>query len=136
MPNLDILIEARAVEKFYQAPDGSRIQVIAPLSLTILSGQIVALLGPSGSGKSTLLRMLSGLSRPSAGTVLWSGQDREPGNLAIVFQSFALFPWLTVQANVEAPLQARGIPAAEREIRSHKALDVVGLDGFESAYPK
>jgi NitT/TauT family transport system ATP-binding protein len=136
MPNQDILIEARAVEKFYQAPDGSRIQVIAPLDLTIRSGQIVALLGPSGSGKSTLLRMLSGLSRPSAGTVLWSGQDREPGNLAIVFQSFALFPWLTVQNNVEAPLQARGIPPAEREIRSHKALDVVGLDGFESAYPK
>jgi len=136
MPNQDILIEARAVEKFYQAPDGIRIQVIAPLDLTIRSGQIVALLGPSGSGKSTLLRMLSGLSRPSAGTVLWSGQDREPGNLAIVFQSFALFPWLTVQNNVEAPLQARGIPPAEREIRSHKALDVVGLDGYESAYPK
>jgi NitT/TauT family transport system ATP-binding protein len=136
MPNQDILIEAHAVEKFYQAPDGSRIQVIAPLDLTILSGQIVALLGPSGSGKSTLLRMLSGLSRPSAGTVLWSGQEGEPGNLAIVFQSFALFPWLTVQNNVEAPLQARGVRPAEREIRSHKALDVVGLDGYESAYPK
>ncbi len=96
----------------------------------------MALLGPSGSGKSTLLRMLSGLSRPSAGSVLWSGQDQNPGNLAIVFQSFALFPWLTVQANVEAPLQARGVAPAEREQRSHKALDVVGLDGFESAYPK
>jgi NitT/TauT family transport system ATP-binding protein len=136
IPAMEVLIEARAVEKFYQAPDSSRIQVIAPLDLAINSGQIVALLGPSGSGKSTLLRMLSGLSRPSAGSVLWSGQDSNPGNLAIVFQSFALFPWLTVQANVEAPLQARGIPAAEREIRSHKALDVVGLDGFESAYPK
>ena len=136
MSGHDVLIEARAVEKFYQAPDGSRIQVIAPLDLCINEGEIVALLGPSGSGKSTLLRMLSGLSRPSAGTVLWSGQDCNPGNLAIVFQSFALFPWLTVQANVEAPLQARGVGAAEREKRSHKALDVVGLDGFESAYPK
>ncbi len=132
----DVLIEARAVEKFYQAPDGNRIQVIAPLNLTIHADEIVALLGPSGSGKSTLLRMLSGLSSPSAGTVLWSGQGNNPGNLAIVFQSFALFPWLTVQANVEAPLQARGIDPADRETRSHKALDVVGLDGFESAYPK
>jgi NitT/TauT family transport system ATP-binding protein len=136
MQGQDVLIEARSVEKFYEASDGSRIQVIAPLDLSINSGQIVALLGPSGSGKSTLLRMLSGLSRPSGGAVLWSGQDRNPGNLAIVFQSFALFPWLTVQANVEAPLQARGIGPAEREKRSHKALDVVGLDGFESAYPK
>ena len=92
IPAMEVLIEARAVEKFYQAPDSSRIQVIAPLDLSINSGQIVALLGPSGSGKSTLLRMLSGLSRPSAGSVLWSGQDSNPGNLAIVFQSFALFP--------------------------------------------
>jgi NitT/TauT family transport system ATP-binding protein len=132
-----VLIEAVAVEKFYQAPGENRIQVIAPLDLAICSGQIVALLGPSGSGKSTLLRMLTGLSQPSAGKILRNGVERrDAGNLAIVFQSFALFPWLTVQENVEAPLEARGIAKAERAERSRHALDVVGLDGFEAAYPK
>ncbi len=131
------LIEAIAIEKFYQAPGENRIQVIAPLNLCIHAGQIVALLGPSGSGKSTLLRMLTGLSQPSAGKILRNGQERkEAGNLAIVFQSFALFPWLTVQENVEAPLEAQGVPKEARAERSRRALDVVGLDGFEAAYPK
>jgi NitT/TauT family transport system ATP-binding protein len=131
-----ILIQAVAVEKFYQTPDEKRIQVIAPLDLSICEGQIVALLGPSGSGKSTLLRMLTGLSQPSAGKILHNGKEQPPDNLAIVFQSFALFPWLTVQQNVEAPLEARGVAAPERAERSRKALDTVGLDGFEAAYPK
>lgn len=131
------LIEAVDVEKFYEAPGEKRIQVIAPLSLSIHPGQIVALLGPSGSGKSTLLRMLTGLSQPSAGKILRNGvEKKDAGNLAIVFQSFALFPWLTVQENVEAPLEARGVEKAERAERSRKALDTVGLDGFEAAYPK
>jgi NitT/TauT family transport system ATP-binding protein len=130
------LIQATAVEKFYPAPDGHRIQVIAPLDITIYSGQILALLGPSGSGKSTLLRILTGLSKPSGGKVQWDGQDARPDHLAIVFQSFALFPWLTVQENVEAPLEARGVPPEQRAERSRQALDVVGLDGFEGAYPK
>src|ERR1035438_4454999 len=130
------LIEAKQIEKFYEGPDGSRIQVIAPLDLSVYAGGIVALLGPSGSGKSTLLRMLSGLSKPSSGTVVWNGGQAQPGNVAIVFQSFALFPWLTVQENVEAPLEARGVPGDAREARSHRALDMVGLDGFEGAYPK
>ncbi|HVW10764.1 MAG TPA: nitrate/sulfonate/bicarbonate ABC transporter ATP-binding protein [Bryobacteraceae bacterium] len=136
MVNGQSLIEARAVEKFYPAPDGHRIQVIAPLDITVHSGQILALLGPSGSGKSTLLRMLTGLSKPSSGEIKWNGLGTRPSNLAIVFQSFALFPWLTVQENVEAPLEARGVMAEERAERSRKALDVVGLDGFEAAYPK
>ncbi|HVW87726.1 MAG TPA: ATP-binding cassette domain-containing protein, partial [Bryobacteraceae bacterium] len=127
-----VLIHAIGIEKFYSGPDDSRIQVIAPLDLEIRAGQIVALLGPSGSGKSTLLRMLTGLSKPSAGEVVRAGK----GNLAIVFQSFALFPWLTVQANVEAPLEALGIARSERAGRSRRALDIVGLDGFEAAYPK
>ena len=131
------LIEALAIEKFYEAPGENRIQVIAPLDLAIRPGQIVALLGPSGSGKSTLLRMLTGLSQPSAGKILRNGvETKDPGNLAIVFQSFALFPWLTVQENVEAPLEARGVNKIERAERSRRALDVVGLDGFEAAYPK
>jgi NitT/TauT family transport system ATP-binding protein len=130
------LIEAAAIEKFYPAPDGHRIQVIAPLDLSVHPGQILALLGPSGSGKSTLLRILAGLSKPSSGKVRWTGKEENPSNLAIVFQSFALFPWLTVQENVEAPLEARGVAEEERAERSRRALDTVGLDGFEGAFPK
>jgi NitT/TauT family transport system ATP-binding protein len=132
------IIQARAVEKFYVQPDGNRIEVIAPTDLEVHPGKIVALLGPSGSGKSTLLRMLTGLSVPSSGEVLWHGEpiERHPPNVAIVFQSFALFPWLNVLENVEAPLEARGIGAIERRKRALKMLDTVGLDGFETAYPK
>jgi NitT/TauT family transport system ATP-binding protein len=134
----DAIIQASKVEKFYGEHDSSSIPVIAPTDLAIETGQILALLGPSGSGKSTLLRMLTGLTQPSAGEVLWHGQpirDCSP-NVAIVFQSFALFPWLTVFENVEAPLKARGVNAFERRKRSLKILDTVGLDGFEQAYPK
>src|SRR6202166_4874921 len=132
------IMEARKREKFYPQPDGSRIQVIAPTDLAVYPGQIIALLGPSGCGKSTLLRMLTGLSPASAGGVLWHGQPvrGESPNVAIVFQSFALFPWLTVLENVEAPLEARGMAALERRTRALRTIDAVGLDGFESAYPK
>ena len=132
------IIEARKLEKSYPQPDGSRIQVIAPTDLAIYPGQILALLGPSGCGKSTLLRMLTGLSPASGGAVYWHGQpvrDESP-NVGIVFQSFALFPWLTVLENVEAPLEARGTPPIERHKRSLRIVDAVGLDGFETAYPK
>lgn len=134
----DPIIQARAVEKFYVQPDGNRIEVIAPTDLEVKPGQIVALLGPSGSGKSTLLRILTGLSQPSSGEVLWHGEpvNGHPPNVAIVFQSFALFPWLNVLENVEAPLEARKVGAIERRKRALKVLDTVGLDGFESAYPK
>lgn len=130
------LIEARNISKSYDGADHSRIQVIAPLSLSIEAGEIVSLLGPSGSGKSTLLRILTGLSQPTEGTVLWNGTAERASNISIVFQSFALFPWLTVEQNVEAPLEARGLPKAQREERSRSVLDTVGLDGFEAAYPK
>jgi NitT/TauT family transport system ATP-binding protein len=134
----DAIIEARQVQKFYGPPDGARIQVIAPTDLSIYTGEILALLGPSGSGKSTLLRMLTGLSIPSAGEVLRHGQPLHGPcqNVSIVFQSFALFPWLTVIENVEAPLKARGVGKIERTKRSLRILDTVGLDGFETAYPK
>jgi NitT/TauT family transport system ATP-binding protein len=134
----DAIIQARAVEKFYTQPDGNRIEVIAPTDLDVSAGKIIALLGPSGSGKSTFLRMLTGLSTPSSGEVLWHGQPvgNEPPNVAIVFQSFALFPWLNVLENVEAPLEARGVAPIERRKRALKILDTVGLDGFETAYPK
>ena len=134
----DAIIEAVAVEKSYPQPDGSRIQVVSPTSLAIEPGKIIALLGPSGCGKSTLLRMLTGLSQPTSGMIAWHGKplDGEMPNVAIVFQSFALFPWLTVIGNVEAPLEARGVPDVERHKRALRALDTVGLDGFEGAYPK
>jgi len=132
------IIRAERVEKYYAQPSENRIQVIAPTDLSVCAGEILALLGPSGSGKSTLLRMLTGLSTPSAGQVFWHDQPiatAEP-NVSIVFQSFALFPWLTVLENVEAPLQARGMDAAEQRRRGLKILDTVGLDGFQTAYPK
>ncbi|MGA2419933.1 MAG: nitrate/sulfonate/bicarbonate ABC transporter ATP-binding protein [Candidatus Acidiferrum sp.] len=132
------IIEARKLEKFYAQPDGTRIQVISATDLAVYPGKIIALLGPSGCGKSTLLRMLTGLSPSSAGEVYWHGQpvrDESP-NVSIVFQSFALFPWLTVLENVEAPLEARGMPTIERHKRALRIIDAVGLDGFESAYPK
>ena len=134
----EAIIEAVGLEKSYPQPDGTRVQVVGSTNLVVEAGKIVALLGPSGCGKSTLLRMLSGLSQPSAGTLLWHGKplDGQTPNVAIVFQSFALFPWLTVLQNVEAPLEARAVPAVERHKRALRTLDTVGLDGFETAYPK
>jgi NitT/TauT family transport system ATP-binding protein len=134
----EAIIEAVGIEKSYPQPDGTRILVVGSTNMLIEPGKIVALLGPSGSGKSTLLRMLTGLSTPTSGTILWHGKPlngRTP-NVAIVFQSFALFPWLTVLENVEAPLEAKGVPAVERRKRALRTLDTVGLDGFETAYPK
>jgi NitT/TauT family transport system ATP-binding protein len=134
----EAIIEARGIEKSFVQPDGGRVQIIAPLDLSIYSGTIVALLGASGCGKSTLLRILSGLAQPTSGEVLWNGRplSQVTPNVAIVFQSFALFPWLTVEENVEAPLLARGIEAAERRQRASVAISTVGLQGFEMAYPK
>jgi len=132
------IIRAERVEKYYAQPSENRIQVIAPTDLSVSAGEILALLGPSGSGKSTLLRMLTGLSMPSAGQVYWHEKPiaTAEANVSIVFQSFALFPWLTVLENVEAPLKARGMDAAEQRRRGLKILDTVGLDGFQAAYPK
>lgn len=134
----EAIIEARQIEKYYDQPHGIRVQVIAPTDLEVYPGTILALLGPSGSGKSTLLRMLTGLSEPSSGQVLWHGRslDGQVPNVAIVFQSFALYPWLPVLGNVEAPLEARSVPPIERRKRALRMLDTVGLDGFEMAYPK
>jgi len=132
------IIEAVGIEKSYPQADGTRIQVVGATDLVVEPGKIIALLGPSGCGKSTLLRMLTGLSQPTSGTLMWHGKplDGHTPNVAIVFQSFALFPWLTVLENVEAPLEAQGVPAVERHKRALRTLDTVGLDGFETAYPK
>jgi len=138
VPAVEPITEAVQVEKSFLQPDGRQIQVIAATDLSLEPNTITALLGPSGSGKSTLLRILTGLIQPTKGIVLWHGRplrDCAP-NLAIVFQSFALFPWLTVLDNVETPLLARGMSHFERHHRALRALHAVGLQGFESAYPK
>jgi NitT/TauT family transport system ATP-binding protein len=137
-PEEEAIIEARALEKSFPQPDGHNVQIIAPLDLSVYPGTIVALLGASGSGKSTLLRMLSGLTQPSSGEVLWHGRPLSETipNVAIVFQSFALFPWLTVFENVEAPLLARGMAEADRRRRALRSINTVGLKGFEDAFPK
>jgi NitT/TauT family transport system ATP-binding protein len=111
---------------------------VLDVSLRIKAGEFVCLLGPSGCGKSTLLRIVAGLNSATAGTVLYRGAPLQGVNphATIVFQSFALYPWLSVQANVEIALKARGVPAAERSERAVRLIDTVGLDGFESAYPR
>ncbi len=135
---IEPIIEGRAIEKSYPQPDGTRIQVVGLTDFAIEPGKIICLLGASGCGKSTLLRILCGLSKPSSGALFWHGKplDGQSLNVSIVFQSFALFPWLTVLENVEAPLEARGVGAVERRKRALRTLDTVGLDGFETAYPK
>ncbi len=135
---LEPIIEARQIEKAFDRPDGGQAEVIAGMDLRVEPGVITALLGPSGSGKSTLLRILTGLTPPTRGQVLWHGQPLAESNpnVAIVFQSFALFPWLTVLENVEVPLLARGMTHVERHRRALRTISTVGLRGFENAYPK
>ena len=132
------LLEVRGCRQAYHKDSNSDLIVLDDVNLTLQSGEIVGLLGRSGSGKSTLLRIVSGLLTPTAGDVLWRGQKLlgPADGVAMVFQSFALFPWLTVQENVELGLEALGVPRAERERRAEEAIDLIGLGGYESAYPK
>ena len=134
----DLLLDVRGCRQAYHKDASADLLVLDNVDLSLREGELVALLGRSGSGKSTLLRIIAGLLRPTAGEVLWHGRALEgpPEGVAMVFQSFALFPWLTVQANVELGLEARGIPRAERTKRALAAIDLIGLDGFENAYPK
>src|SRR5712691_11175771 len=131
-------LRAAGVSKTYRSPDHSGRLVLGPVDFTLREGEIVAILGKSGSGKSTFLRILAGLLPASEGRVEYRGQPvaAPVRGIAMVFQSFALFPWLTVLANVELGLEAQGVSAAERRRRAVDAIDVIGLDGFESAYPK
>jgi len=134
----DLIIAAESVTKTFTTPDSRALPVLDGVSFTLAEGEIVALLGKSGSGKSTLLRCVAGLIAPTSGTVSYRGTPLTGANpgVAMVFQTFALLPWLTVQQNVELGLEARAVPAAERADRALQAIDVIGLDGFESAYPK
>jgi NitT/TauT family transport system ATP-binding protein len=133
-----VIVEADSVTKTFTTPDGRALPVLDGISFTLAEGEIVALLGKSGSGKSTLLRCVAGLIAPSTGTVSYRGSPLTGANpgVAMVFQSFALLPWLTVQQNVELGLKAQGVAEDERRERALKAIDLIGLDGFEGAYPK
>jgi NitT/TauT family transport system ATP-binding protein len=132
------LLEIDSVRKAFPRPDGGEQLVLDGVNLRMNEGQIVGLLGRSGSGKSTLLRLIAGLSSPSAGSLAYHGKpiDGPPLGIAMVFQSFALFPWLTVYDNVALGLEAQHVPRAEIRQRSLAAIDLIGLDGYESAYPR
>ncbi|WP_237153676.1 ABC transporter ATP-binding protein [Oryzibacter oryziterrae] len=132
------LVEITDVSRVFPKANGEDLTVLEKVNLTIRSGEIIGLLGRSGSGKSTLLRIIAGLSATSSGAALFKGQpiSGPPEGLAMVFQSFALFPWLTVLQNVELGLEALGVETAERRRRALAAIDLIGLDGFENAYPK
>jgi NitT/TauT family transport system ATP-binding protein len=132
------LIDIRGVCRSFPKGSGENLLVLENVELTIRAGEIVGLLGRSGSGKSTLLRIIAGLVAPSSGEAVCRGKRiaGPPNGVAMVFQSFALFPWLTVLQNVELGLEALGIDAAERRTRALAAIDLIGLDGFESAFPK
>ena len=132
------LLEVHSVRQAFPRADGSQLLVLEDLNLELLEGQIVGMLGRSGSGKSTLLRLIAGLARPSAGSITYLGRpvvDPAPG-IAMVFQSFALFPWMTVLENVQLGLEALGLPENEIRRRALAAIDLIGLDGYESAYPR
>ncbi|UBF25373.1 nitrate/sulfonate/bicarbonate ABC transporter ATP-binding protein [Kovacikia minuta CCNUW1] len=135
----DRLIMTEQVCKSFPLPEGKgEFTVLQDINLSVKSGEVLALLGRSGSGKSTLLRIMAGLIPPSKGQVVSNGKRLNGSNkdVSMVFQSFALLPWLTVQENVEVGLEAQGVERKERRQRALKAIDLVGLDGFESAYPK
>lgn len=132
------LIDIKNVSRSFAKANGEQLVVLEDVNLTIKPREIVGLLGRSGSGKSTLLRIIAGLMKPSSGSALCRGEklDGPPEGLAMVFQSFALFPWLTVLENVELGLDALNVPKPEQRKRAIAAIDLIGLDGFESAYPK
>ncbi|MFT7776201.1 nitrate/sulfonate/bicarbonate ABC transporter ATP-binding protein [Roseateles sp.] len=135
---MDTLIELKDVAKGFKSADGSLRTVLERVDFTLAKGEIVALLGQSGSGKSTLLRIMAGLIPADAGDVHYRGQPLfgPAHGIAMVFQSFALFPWLTVQQNVELGLEAAGVGETERAQRAEAAIELIGLAGFEGALPR
>jgi NitT/TauT family transport system ATP-binding protein len=134
----ETILEVSHLTKQFKSPDGTPRTVLDDISFSLKKGEIVVLLGQSGAGKSTLLRCVAGLITPTSGTVTQNGAPvtgPNPG-VALVFQSFALLPWLTVLKNVEIGLQAKGLPPAQCADRATREIDRIGLDGFESAYPR
>ncbi len=132
------LLDIHALRQSFPRADGGEHLVLDGVELALVQGQIVGLLGRTGSGKSTLLRLIAGLAQPSGGSITYLGNPVNapaPG-IAMVFQSFALFPWLTVLENVQLGLEALGLPEPEIRKRALAAIDLIGLDGYESAYPR
>ncbi len=136
--NTPTVLEAREITKKFPTPEGGEVTVISGVSISINEGEFTSLLGPSGSGKSTFLRILAGLIPPSSGTLLYRGQpvNHLRPRTAMVFQNYALIPWLNVLENVELPLIPLGFSRREREIKALRVLDMVGLDGYETAHPR
>ncbi|HIE9966445.1 TPA: AAA-associated domain-containing protein [Legionella pneumophila] len=134
----ETIINIENLSKSFKKAPSQHLLVLEDVNFKLQEGEIVALLGKSGSGKSTLLRIIAGLIAPSSGTVTYRGKPvtRPVEGIAMVFQSFALMPWLTVLENVELGLEAQGISREERRHRAIEAIDIIGLDGFESAFPK
>src|SRR5262249_16008829 len=133
----DPILTVQGVSRGFARSSGE-VRVLEDVDLSLRSGEIVGLLGRSGSGKATLLRIIAGLIKPGSGDVIdrgYSGRGRAEG-IRMVFHTFALFPWLTVLQNVEAGLEALGVPERESRRRALSAIDLIGLDGFESAYPR
>src|SRR5262249_19132961 len=128
----------RNVSKSYTLPSGSTVKVLEDISLDVRPEEILAVLGPSGCGKSTLMRILAGLIAADSGTVLYRGvplAGLNPG-IAVVFQSFALYPWLTVSENIVEALRARGLGGSACTAAIERVIRIVGLTGFEDAYPR
>jgi NitT/TauT family transport system ATP-binding protein len=133
-----VLCEIRDVYHDFLMPNGTPRRILDNINLTIKANEVVALLGPSGCGKSTILRVLAGLIKPTRGDVLYHDKPLHglnPG-VSIVFQSFALFPWMTVEENVRTVLKAARIAPAEAAQRTEKAVRMVGLAGMEELYPR
>ncbi|MCI1649518.1 MAG: nitrate/sulfonate/bicarbonate ABC transporter ATP-binding protein [Bifidobacterium tibiigranuli] len=132
------IISAQHISQRFATDKKTDLTVLDDISFTLYDNEIVAILGRSGAGKSTFLRILAGLVQPSEGSVEYRGAPLNGPNpgVSLVFQTFALMPWLTVQANVELGLEARGMPRSQRRDVALAAIDAIGLDGFESAYPK
>lgn len=132
------IIDLRNICMAFARRGGEPLPVLEDINVSIRTGEIIGLLGRSGSGKSTLLRIAAGLMKPTSGEVVYRGAHlTEPAEgIAVVFQTFALFPWLTVLENVEAGLDALGLPRGQARQRAQEAIDLIGLDGFQSAYPR
>ena len=135
---MNTIIDINKLNKVFKTAEGQALCVLEDVNLQLREGEIVALLGKSGSGKSTLLRIIAGLIPPTSGDVLYRGSPLQgpAQEISMVFQNFALMPWLTVLQNVEFGLEAKGLPREERRKLAIQAIDMIGLDGFESAYPK
>ena len=132
------ILELRGVQKSFDRGTGKPLRVLEDINLDVRPNEVLALIGPSGCGKSTILRIFAGLIKPTKGKVRYRGKKQEGlnSNVAIVFQGFALYPWMTVEANVEAVLQAKGLDAITVKERTNKAIRMVGLEGFEEAFPR